>query len=560
MNRTRRGWRRGATALFLAAVTIVVPAAAQAANQLPNPGFEGTGSGSLAGWQGQTATLSLASPGHTGSFAARATASGSSPIIKTTKITVPDGTYVANGWGRTLTTGKVLCLRITEYNGTTNVGNTQLCNPASTSTGWSALPQVSRTVSGTAVSVMVLQKNSTAGQQFEIDDMSLDTQAGGGTVPAPPTNLSATATTATSVSLTWTASSGATSYNVYRATGTSPPAANATPRATGVTGTSFTDNTVAASTTYTYQVTAVNAAGESGRSNADTVTTPAGGGGGTVTGPKVAAAGDIVCEQTGTCLNRAMSTSNLILGQGYTAALALGDNQYECGSLSSYNNFYDGTWGRLNSIVHPIPGDNDWVTTGGINCPTTPGDGYFDYYGAHGVQVGARGQGYYSFTVGSWKLIALNGVCTTVSCSASSPMITFLRQQLQNSPQCTLIYSHVPRYSSAGAASLSKTAQIWDAALDFHADLILSGNAHVYNRFVPQDLNGNATATGVTQYIVGTGGKSSGTRKSNPPNEAFLDDVNFGVLDLTLGDGAWSSKFRTTGGAVLDQHTQNCVP
>ena len=77
-------------------------------------------------------------------------------------------------------------------------------------------------------------------------------------VPAPPTGLTAAAG-ATQVALSWNASDGATSYNLYR--GTSPGAEDATPLQTGLTDTHFVDATGTAA--HSYQITAVNMGGES---------------------------------------------------------------------------------------------------------------------------------------------------------------------------------------------------------------------------------------------------------------------------------------------------------
>ena len=82
--------------------------------------------------------------------------------------------------------------------------------------------------------------------------------------PAAPTNLAASAGNA-KVSLTWTASTGATSYNVYR--GTTSGGESPTPIATGITTTSYADTTVTNGVTYFYTVEAVDAAGVSGPSN-----------------------------------------------------------------------------------------------------------------------------------------------------------------------------------------------------------------------------------------------------------------------------------------------------
>lgn len=104
-------------------------------------------------------------------------------------------------------------------------------------------------------------------------------QTGDTTPPSAPTNLVANATSSTTVALSWSASSddvGVVGYKVFRG---GSEIGNST-------GTSFTDDTAAAGTTYTYTVKAYDAGGNlSAASNSDTVTTPAGGGGGGTTPP-----------------------------------------------------------------------------------------------------------------------------------------------------------------------------------------------------------------------------------------------------------------------------------
>jgi fibronectin type 3 domain-containing protein len=90
-------------------------------------------------------------------------------------------------------------------------------------------------------------------------------------VPSAPTGLAAVARNA-QVSLSWNASTGATSYNVKRATTSGGPYTTIAPPATA----SFTDTTVTNGTTYFYVVSAVNSAGESANSN-QVSATPAGG-------------------------------------------------------------------------------------------------------------------------------------------------------------------------------------------------------------------------------------------------------------------------------------------
>jgi chitodextrinase len=91
------------------------------------------------------------------------------------------------------------------------------------------------------------------------------------TPPSNPTNLQAAAVSSTRVDLSWGASSdnvGVTNYEIYR---------NGSSLTTVGQVTSYSDTTASPSTTYSYQVRAKDAAGNSsGFSNTATATTPAG--------------------------------------------------------------------------------------------------------------------------------------------------------------------------------------------------------------------------------------------------------------------------------------------
>ena len=89
----------------------------------------------------------------------------------------------------------------------------------------------------------------------------------GNSASAAPTNLTATAGNQ-QASLTWTASSGATSYNVKRGTASGGPYTTVGSPA----GTTYADTSLTNGTAYYYVVTAVNATGESGNSNQATAT------------------------------------------------------------------------------------------------------------------------------------------------------------------------------------------------------------------------------------------------------------------------------------------------
>jgi len=92
-------------------------------------------------------------------------------------------------------------------------------------------------------------------------------QAGAGDPPSPPTNVSASDGTYTDkVRVTWTASSGATGYKVFRNTSNNSLSAQQVGTSAAL---SYDDTTAVAGTTYWYWVKAYNNAGDSEFSNGD---------------------------------------------------------------------------------------------------------------------------------------------------------------------------------------------------------------------------------------------------------------------------------------------------
>jgi large repetitive protein len=123
------------------------------------------------------------------------------------------------------------------------------------------------------------------GQATDVHEVLFPSGGGGGggdsTAPTAPSNLSAVAASSSRVDLTWTAASdnvGVTSYRVQRDSG-----GGFSTIATVGNVTSYADTTVVAATNYSYRVQACDAAGNCGPfSNTAQVTTPSGGGGGTL--------------------------------------------------------------------------------------------------------------------------------------------------------------------------------------------------------------------------------------------------------------------------------------
>jgi hypothetical protein len=252
----------GSAALaFVGAVAL--PGTAQAANVLTNPGFE---SGNLSPW---TCTGNLgsvvSSPVHGGTKSLQGAVSSSDNAQCSQTVAVqPNTTYSLSGWVR----GSYV------YLGVNGGASTWTSSPSA----YSQLT-TSFTTGAAQTSATVYVHGWYAQGTYYADDISLDGPGGGGgsdaQAPSAPGSLRSTGKTSSSVSLAWNASSdnvGVTAYDIYSGSN----------QVLSVSGTGATVSGLAASTSYTFTVKARDAAGNvSAASNAVSVTTDAGGGGGT---------------------------------------------------------------------------------------------------------------------------------------------------------------------------------------------------------------------------------------------------------------------------------------
>jgi hypothetical protein len=219
----------------------------------------------------------------------------------------------------------------------------------------------------------------------------------------------------------------------------------------------------------------------------------------------------------------------------------LGDNVYSSGTDTEYAQCFDPTWGRHKARTKPSPGNHDYNTSGAT--------GYYNYWGA---LAGPAGRGYYSFDLGDWHIVSLN---SEVSMSAGSAQEMWLRTDLAASTkQCTLAYWHKPRFSSGtNHGSLASAQPLWQALYDFHAELILNGHEHNYERFAPQTPTGAADPTnGIREIVSGTGGESHYNDEGTPlANSQVFDGTTFGVLELALGSGSYTWQFIPVAGQTF---------
>ncbi len=267
--------------------------------------------------------------------------------------------------------------------------------------------------------------------------------------------------------------------------------------------------------------------------------------------PVIAAVGDLVCSKgkktPTTCQHASVAT---LIGQlDPDLLLLLGDIQYEEATLTDFNRFYQPTWGKFKAITRPSAGNHEYETPGAA--------GYYDYFNGVGKQsglAGHRARGYYSFDIGEWHVVALNSNCDWVGgCEKGSRQERWLRADLAANPtKCTLAYWHHPRFSSGWNGNYPSMEAIWQALYDHHADLVLTGHDHVYERFAPQTATGAFDRNrGLRSFVVGTGGKSLSTFATRQRNSVLRSNAAFGVLKLTLQPTSYRWEFVPAPGYSL---------
>lgn len=267
----------------------------------------------------------------------------------------------------------------------------------------------------------------------------------------------------------------------------------------------------------------------------------------------VTAAGDIACDPISNSGSPAACDQNAtaaqIIAVDPAVALTLGDNQYEAGALSAFQQVYGPSWGQFLAKTRPAIGNHEYGTSGAA--------GYFGYFGARAPAS------YYSYDVGSWHLISLNSECSHIgSCTAGSAEETWLTADLAAHPNtCVLAYWHEPRWSNGEHGNATQMTTLWNDLVAAHADIVLSGHNHDYERYGQMDASGNLSPTGVREFVVGTGGKNHYAISAPMlAGEQVQNDKPFGILKLTLGAGSYAWQFLPAPGYTFtDSGTGTCV-
>lgn len=378
---------------------------------------------------------------------------------------------------------------------------------------------------------------------------------------AAPTSLAATVVSETQIDLAWT--DNATNEDGYRIESCSG-AACATFAQIGTVAANvnvFSNTGLTAGTSYSFRVRAHNAEGASAFSNTATASTeiipppppppPV--------GAVLIGAGEITsCNSLQSNLT-AQLIDTVIAHNPDAIVYTVGNNLADVGPTASYTTCFDPRWGRFLDRMRPALGNRDYD-----KGPAAP----FDYFGA---KVGNRDEGWYSFDVGdNWHVVVLNTSDwqhgASIMTDPNSPMMTWLAADLAaNTKQCTMAIMNLRRYYSYGSMENMNVKLAWNMLHSAGAEVVVSGTDKYYERWAPQNHDMQRDdATGVRQFIAGTGGRtldnfSTWKPVAEVPNLEVRDATTHGVLKFTLNANSYTWEFiPTTPGGFTDTGTTNC--
>ena len=215
-----------------------------------------------------------------------------------------------------------------------------------------------------------------------------------------------------------------------------------------------------------------------------------------------------------------------------------GDLAYGNHTADEADSYFIPVYGKGNAAkVRPSPGNHEWSTANA--------SGYYNHT-FPGIPK------HYAYDACGWRMISVDGEKTGDIADAAA----FIRSENAKDPnQPTFIQYHKPRWSSNNHhRSDSIVDPLWKAAADTKAAVVVNGHVHAYERFSALDATGQPTAGGVTQFIIGTGGRQaySDWGTTVPGSAEQIGGVyGAGIFTLTP-DGKWVMQFKDRSNVALD--------
>ncbi|MEX1072445.1 MAG: hypothetical protein WED86_01995 [Chloroflexota bacterium] len=151
----------------------------------------------------------------------------------------------------------------------------------------------------------------------------------------------------------------------------------------------------------------------------------------------------------------------------------------------------------------------------------------------------------------------MDSTCSQARCAAEASWLS--GDLAAHLTACSIVFYHHPRWSSGVQGGLVQRDLFWRAAVAAGADIILNGHDHDYERFAPMDADGAASAVGVREFVVGTGGYNHLPLPTIQPNSEVRNGETFRVLKLTLHADTYEWQFIPIAGQTFtDRGTGSC--
>ena len=233
--------------------------------------------------------------------------------------------------------------------------------------------------------------------------------------------------------------------------------------------------------------------------------------------------------------------------------IALGDLAYPDGTPQQFACGYNPTWGRHYNRTKPAVGNHEYHTpvppdtsdTGTAEAATRPRAGT--------ATTWVRGTSWFSTT----NCASIGG------CEPGSPQHQWLAADL--AANADILHSGIRAPSLLHRRPHDRSMVLrdfWELAYDQGVDLWLDGHDHNYQRFAPQDPDGNLDPQrGIPQFLVGSGGvgHTTPTRVGSNPNLAVENHDTYGIIELSLSQGGYDWEFHPEAGRTFtDTGTGNC--
>jgi hypothetical protein len=249
----------------------------------------------------------------------------------------------------------------------------------------------------------------------------------------------------------------------------------------------------------------------------------------------------------------------MIRGWNPDLILTVGDNDYSDGAykgtfeglelaVGQYFHDYIGDYqgdrgdGSAENRFFPTPGDHDW----GDTCDDPTGlDDYLAYFTLPGENSG--NERYYDFRRGGVHFFSIHSLdgCEPNGVIADTVQGQWVRDAaLASDATFKIAYFHNPPFSSGARHIGAGEHMRWPWA-EWGFDLILSGDDHIYERIVRDDLN----------YLVdGLGGVDIHEFVADPVqgSEVRYAD-NYGAVQLDVFDDRLEVSFIAVDGTVVDE-------